>query len=80
MNKIVLEHYPLEKLPEDIRAVAGRVGSVTLTIEREKPEPIAAADLVKQLREEKARMRPGEGRSLEDIVAEIRALRDEWDD
>ncbi|KKB11921.1 hypothetical protein VE25_10240 [Devosia geojensis] len=79
MNKIVLEHYPVEKLPDDLKAAVGHEGRVTLTIERER-SPLDRDALVAQLREEKKRMTAEQGRTLAEIVAEVRSLRDEWDD
>lgn len=80
MNKIVLEHYPVEKLPEDLREMAGGSGSVTLTIVRDRPTPLDRDALVAELRAQKSAMKPGEGTSLEEATARIRALRDEWED
>ena len=37
MNKIVREHYPVEKLPEDLRAELGLAQTVTVVIEAETP-------------------------------------------
>lgn len=86
MNKIVREHYPVEKLPEDLRADLPAGASVTVEITAESdPQlntpPLAttaeeAVALIRQLQHQKT----GKGRSMEDIVAEIRVLRDEWDD
>lgn len=33
MNKIVLEHYPVEKLPEDLRVGLPETGSARVTVE-----------------------------------------------
>ena len=79
MNKIVREHYPVDRLPKDLQGELGDARLVTVTIERERA-PIGKDDLVRQLREEKARMKPGEGVSMEEAVARVRTLRDEWDD
>ncbi|WP_245944971.1 hypothetical protein [Pelagibacterium lacus] len=78
MNKIVLHHYPVDKLPEDLRRHFSRGGSVTLEVVEERtdePEQ-SVEELVRAMRARHA----GRLRSQEDIVAEIRALRDEWDD
>jgi hypothetical protein len=80
MNKIVLEHYPVERLPEDIRKAVGLSGSVTLTIEKEGPTPIDRDALVAELRAQKLTMKPGEGTTLEEATTQIRELRDEWED
>lgn len=80
MNKIVLEHYPLEKLPEDIQRAVGGAGSVTLTIETERPTPLDRDKLVAELRALKLGMKPGEGPSLDDATKQVRQVRDEWED
>ena len=36
MNKIVLEHYPVSRLPDDLREAVGDAKEVTLTIEAEE--------------------------------------------
>ena len=77
MNKIVLEHYPVEKLPEDLRARVRGLNSVTLTLEEEgpnnveRPKPLSREDILKFLDKPY-------GESL-NTVEGIRALRDEWD-
>ena len=74
MNKIVLEHYPAEKLPEDLRAGLPADARVRVTVESEptiKP--------IKSFAELLALRRPPY-RTSEDIVREIRELRDEWDE
>lgn len=85
MNKIVREHYPVEKLPEDLRADFPSDALVTVQVVQEdelifstQPDPMSAeqlADLIRRRHEGKTEP----GRSIEDIVAEVRALRDEWD-
>jgi hypothetical protein len=71
MNKIVLERYPVEKLPEDLRARLGGLHSVTLTLEEEKPVPFTRQDLLA------LKGKPA-GSSVNTFEG-IRALRDEWD-
>jgi hypothetical protein len=79
MNKIVIEHYPVSRLPEDIRAAVGGTGAVRVTVEQEGLKPQTAAEVVAQLRREKAD--PGfQGTTMAEAVARIRALRDEWED
>jgi len=77
MNKIVREHYPVEKLPEDLRAELGLARTVTLVIESEdrpsrEAERKAAIDELRRLR---STLKPSEN----DSVARVRQLRDEWD-
>lgn len=87
MNKIVREHYPVEKLPEDLRKlVSGDSVTIELTIENEdddedKTPPLTteeAVALMRQMQREAA----ASGRTVtsEEAVRRIRELRDEWDD
>jgi hypothetical protein len=79
MNKIVFEHYPTERSPADIRGALGGLDSVTLTVEGERRDGISLDDLVSQLRREKAAP-DFKSTTMEEAVARVRALRDEWDD
>lgn len=85
MNKIVREHYPVSQLPEDLRAQFPGVETVRLVIEeggrddsaassarRSRDQMIADFDAVR--RENHPHV------SLDDAVARIRSLRNEWDD
>lgn len=79
MNKIVLEHYPLSKLPADIQDAVGGDGSVRVTVEKEFLKPLSAEEVVARLRAEKSD--PNfKGTTMEEAVARIRSLRDEWED
>ena len=79
MNKIVREHYPVEKLPEDWRQELGLEGNVTLTIVAKAEMDADEADLSTLLARVRA-SRPKPPLTAEDAVARIRALREEWDD
>ena len=77
MNRIVRDHYPAEKLPEDLRAGLPIGAQVQVTILVEAPQKstedvLAMIDAYRATRQETVR-------TVEDAVAEIRALRDEWD-
>ncbi len=87
MNRIVREHYPVEKLPEDLREGLPAGRKVTVTLEEEVAfEPINLAEVEDALREARpmtladirARLRPT-GLGPNEAVERIRALRDEWD-
>ena len=88
MNRIVREHYPVEKLPEDLRDGLPIGATVTVTVEDEAPARDAFdARLDTLLRHaapippSQARARLGRGRiTAAAAVDRIRALRDEWDD
>jgi hypothetical protein len=75
MNKIVREHYPAAQLPEDLRPSGDPDARVTVTIEEEEKRP----EHVLSLDEIWASRRPP-FRTKEEIDAEIRSGRDEWDD
>lgn len=75
MNKIVREHYPAAQLPEDLRPSNDPNAQVTVTIEVEEQRP----DHVLSLDEIWALRRPP-FRTKEEIDADIRRQRDEWDD
>jgi hypothetical protein len=76
MNKLIREHYPASKLPEDLREGVdpGSIVTVTVTVETLQPP-----DHVMSLEEIFASRRPP-FRSAEEIDTEIRRQRDEWDD
>lgn len=100
MNKIVREHYPAAKLPDDLRAGIDPARQVTVTVVEEDAEPGASIlqKLLKDVRDadagerrysvEEMRKRVEElhakgliqPTSVDEAVARIRALRDEWDD
>ena len=73
MNKIVKEHYPVSRLPEDLRAGVDPAATVTITIEQEVAE--AAATL-----EEIWASRTPPFRTAGEIDGELRRQRDEWYD
>jgi hypothetical protein len=75
MNKIVREHYPAAQLPEDLRPSEDPNARVRVTIEEEESRP----EHVMSLEEIWASRRPP-FRSKEEIDAEIRSQRDEWND
>lgn len=82
MNKIVREHYPVERLPEDLRRLVPDAEEVTLeiTVAGRTGTRLASgaetAELVRKLRENNT----GRTRTMADIVSDVRELRDEWDD
>jgi hypothetical protein len=74
MNKITREHYPASKLPEDLRPTNDPNASVTITVEEEKrPEKVMTLDEIFSLTGFRRR-------SAAEIDADIRQMRDEWDD
>lgn len=89
MNKIIKEHYPVAKLPEDLRDGLNPAQEVRITIEiasdiqaasEEKTLPSWFRRLDRVLSvEEIFTLRRPPFRSGEEIDAEIRRQRDEWD-
>jgi hypothetical protein len=75
MNKIVKEHYPAARLPDDLRAGVDPAATVTITIEPEIGTPPATVSL-----EEIWASRRPPFRSANDIDDELRRQRDEWHD
>jgi hypothetical protein len=75
MNRIIREHYPASKLPEDLRAGVDPSSTVTVTIVQEetRPERVMTLDEIFALR------RPP-FRTAEEIDEDLRRQRDEWDD
>jgi len=79
MNKIVKEHYPVEKLPDDISRHFPKGASVTLEVSQEPAHKPSHADLITIIRNSQERHR-GSGTTPDTVAAELRGLRDEWDD
>ena len=75
MNRITREHYPASKLPEDLRAGVDPSSTVTVTIVEEESPPEKVMTL-----DEIFSQRGFPRRTKEEIDADIRQLRDEWDD
>ncbi|MGQ0685260.1 hypothetical protein [Bradyrhizobium sp.] len=75
MNRIVKEHYPASKLPEDLRAGVDPASTVTVTIVEEErpPEKVMSLDEIFAARKPPFR-------SADEIDADLRRQRDEWDD
>lgn len=90
MNKIVREHYPVDKLPEDLRKLVPGAAEVTIevTVEDDDTGDEAIAAPVLTAEEAVAMMREmqrhvaarGESVTEQEAVRRVRELRDEWDD
>ena len=76
MNKIVREHYPAAKLPEDLREGVDPQATVTVTVSVEEMSPSKR----KLSLEEIFALRRPPYRTKEEIDADIRRDRDAWDD
>ena len=77
MNKIILENYPVERLPDEIRGAFRDANAVKLTVEAEAPLGVPMNDVVAALRSDLARRDVGV--SAGDAARQIRSIRDEWD-
>lgn len=75
MNRIIREHYPASRLPDDLREGVDPHATVTVTVVQEESAP----ERVMTLEEIFALRRPP-FRTAEEIDADIRRQRDEWDD
>lgn len=89
MNRIVREHYPVAKLPEDLREGLKPDEEVRITIETETASEVSSAfpevaallrrpERVLTLEEIFALRRPVYS-SVEEIDEHVRTMRDEWD-
>jgi len=94
MNKIVRQHYPVANLPEDLREGLAKDATVRIVLEVEDAaddstlgpgdfqtgpgKPLTRKEALEAIRRFKTQDRPAV--SLEEAVAHIRGLRDEWDD
>jgi hypothetical protein len=80
MNRIVREHYPVEKLPEDLQLQLPPGASVIVTVEEVPAQgPLTAHEAVALMRKIQQR-NGGSGLTPDEAAAEVRVLRDEWDD
>lgn len=74
MNKIIREHYPASRLPEDLRPNDNVDVRVTVTVEEEsRPKKVMTLEEIFSLTGFRRR-------SKEEIDADLRRMRDEWDD
>jgi hypothetical protein len=77
VNKVILEHYPASKLPDELREGIALSASVKVTVEEETKRPLGRKQLLELMRKAQAN---AAGTSLAEAVARVRALRDEWED
>jgi hypothetical protein len=72
MNRIVREHYPAAKLPEELRDGIDPNATVTITVETEaSPEQILSLQEMFALRRDVFM-------SIRDVDEHVRTMRDEW--
>ncbi len=75
MNRIVREHYPAARLPDDLREGFAADADVRVTIEWTVTKPERSLSVTEIF----ARREPP-FRSKEEMLEELRRQRDEWDD
>ncbi len=75
MNRIIREHYPASKLPEELRGSMDPSATVTVTIIEEEKRPEKVMSL-----EEIWALRTPPFRNAKQIDDDLRRQRDEWDD
>ena len=75
MNKIIRENYPAADLPEDLRPSGDPSARVRIVVEEAEKRPQHVMSL-----EEIWTLRQPPFRTMEEIDADIRHQRDEWDD
>ncbi len=78
MGRVELRHYPASKLPPELRGAFVEGEFVNVTVEVDAEKPLSREEALKRMLH-----RPvptGTGVSIEEAVARIRELRDEWDD
>lgn len=80
VNKIVLEHYPADKLPRELREAVGDAEKVTLTIEAEEKSKGEALEMDKPVGwfAKYKHIRRNNYRTTEEVNEWVRSLRDEW--
>lgn len=77
MNRLVREHYPVSKLPEDLREGFEAGANVRVTVDAAEPAQVSQIS-AKSLQDLLAIRRPP-FLSADQIDAHVRKLRDEWD-
>ncbi|ALA17040.1 hypothetical protein AL346_06005 [Chelatococcus sp. CO-6] len=85
MGRVVREHYPVSKLPEDLRDDLDPTATVRVVIEEEVRPGAKAPEqtrerqqIFKKLADFRRQARPSFS-SADEINAHVRSLRDEWD-
>ena len=80
MNKIVKKHYPVEKLPVELREGLPQGAMVSVTVETE--DEAARVFDVEAFQKDLARIQAklGGAVTLEEAAERVRSLRDEWED
>lgn len=76
MGRVVREHYPASRLPEDLRGTIASDASVKITIEEELSNTPSREHLMALMNQARLNARDV---TLEEAVQRVRVLRDEWD-
>ena len=80
MNEIIHKHYPVDRLPADLRPRLPSGSHVTVTVSEEAPtrRPLSVDEAVALMRKIQVQ-NGGNGLTPEEAALQVRALRDEWD-
>jgi hypothetical protein len=80
MNKIIKHHYPVEKLPEDLRAGLGDTTHVRITVilEDEAEDQALLAALDAKLDKARADIAAGRGMSFDEVRANLTTHAAQW--
>ena len=73
MNKIVFEHYPASKLPDDMRAKVDSSSTVTVTIQEDDNRPTQVMSL-----DEIFSLKGFRRRTAAEIEDDLRQQREDW--
>ena len=78
MSTIVREHYPVSSLPEDLRAGFPQDGWVRISLEVSSYDDVENSDEDLTLEQIYALGATAPRRTADEIDADLRALRDDW--
>ena len=79
MNVPVLHNVPVANLSDDLQRKLQGVETVTITPEQRSRKPMTKKEFQQSLQHVQEQHR-GRGVTIEEAVARVRELRDEWDD
>lgn len=79
MNKIIREHYPVSRLPEDLRHTFPKDATVRIIVESEERAPRKSFAQIRKEIDNAKQAGAYSSTSAAEARNQIRALRDEWD-
>jgi bifunctional DNA-binding transcriptional regulator/antitoxin component of YhaV-PrlF toxin-antitoxin module len=78
MNRIVKEHYPVEKLPADLREGLGDATHVRITVENKADDEAILVDLDAKLQKAMTDVASGRGLSADQVRASLADHAKNW--